>query len=151
MQDEKCQNIFSKYQRENGTVFTMLRALQHDFGYIPEKAVFWLADKTNIPVSRFYGAATYFKQFRLKPRGVHTVAVCCGTACHVRGAATITGRIRSDLSLAIGDDTTDNGHFTIETISCAGVCDEAPVIIVDDKVYGGVNPDSTMKILGNIN
>lgn len=151
MQEGKYQNIFDKYQREKGTVLTMLGDLQDDFGYIPEEAVFWLAAKTCIPASRFYGVTTCFKQFRLKPRGRHTVKVCCGAACHVKGAAAITSRIRADFNLSAGDDTTDDGRFTIENIGCAGICDQAPVLSVDDEVYSSLTPASTMETLNKIN
>jgi NADH:ubiquinone oxidoreductase subunit E len=151
MQEEKYQGIFDKYQQEKGTVTTMLGDLQDIFGYIPEEAVFWLVDKTHIPASRFYGVTTCFKRFRLKRRGRHTVKVCCGAACHVKGATTITSRIMADFSLETGDDTTDDGLFTIESTGCIGVCDQAPVITVDDEVYSGLNSDSAMEILNKIN
>jgi len=151
MQEEKYQNIFDTYQREKGTVLTILDDLQNDFGYVSEEAVFWLVDKTHIPASHFYGVITCFKKFRLKPRGRHTVKVCCGAACHVRGAATITSRIMADFNLADGDDSTDDGRFTVESTGCAGVCDQAPVIIVDDEIYSAVTPDSTMETLNKFN
>ncbi len=149
MQEDKYQVIFDKYQRDKGNVLTILDDLQQEFGFVPENAINWLTAKTNIPSSRFYGVSTYFKQFRLKPRGLHTVKVCCGAACHVKGAAAISMRIKSDLGLAAGDDTTDDGRFTIESISCAGACNEAPVVTVDDTMHGGLTPESTMKILAN--
>lgn len=151
MQEEQYHAILEKYQRENGTALTLLNDLQQQFGYIPEDAALWLSARTNIPASRFYGVTTCFKQFRLKPRGLHTVKVCCGAACHVKGAATISNRIKTDLGLAAGDDTTDDGLFTIETTSCAGICNEAPVITVDEKIYSGLTADATMEILEKIN
>ncbi len=151
MQEKEYQAVFDKYKQEKGTVLTMLNDLQDDLGYIPEEAVFWLADQTHIPASRFYGVTTCFKRFRLKPRGQHTVKICCGAACHVKGAATISSRIMMDFKLGLDDDTTDDGRFTIESIGCAGACDQAPVVTVDDEMHSAMTPDSTMKILDKIN
>ncbi|TBV82690.1 MAG: NAD(P)H-dependent oxidoreductase subunit E [Desulfobulbaceae bacterium] len=147
MQKKTYQDLLLKYHQEKGTVLTLLQDLQQEFGYIPEAAVFWLAAQTNIPASRFYGVTTYFKQFRLKPRGRHTVKICGGAACHVKGAVAISKRIRADLGLSAEDDTTADGLFTIESAGCAGVCNEAAVLSIDDQIYGGLTPDGAIKIL----
>lgn len=147
MLEKKCNQILKKYKKENGNVISILQDIQEAFGYIPEDAVLWFSEKLNIPASNFYGVATFYAQFYLKPRGKHIITACCGTACHVKGAENTISRIRSDLAIAEGEDTSDDGEFTIEKVACVGACSIAPVVIIDKKVYGNVTPDKASKIL----
>jgi NADH:ubiquinone oxidoreductase subunit E len=147
MIEKKYQRILDKYWKENGSVISVLQDMQEVFGYINEDAVNWFADKMNVPASNFFGVATFYSQFYLKPRGKNIVTACCGTACHVKGSETIINRMRADMAIAEGEDTTSDGQFTLENVACVGACSIAPVVIVNKKVYGGVTPDKASAIL----
>ncbi len=147
MSEKKCQNILDKYHNENGSVISILQDMQEVFGYIKEDTVNWFSEKLNIPASNFYGVATFYSQFYLKPRGKNIVTACCGTACHVKGSEAIINRMRADMAIAEGEDTTADGHFTLENVACVGACSIAPVVIVNKKVYGSVTPDKASAIL----
>jgi len=151
MIEKKCQAILEKYRKENGSVISILQDIQEDFGYIVEDAVSLLADELNIPASNFFGVATFYSQFYLKPRGKNIVTACCGTACHVKGADAIINRLRADMAIAEGEDTTADGEFTMENVACVGACSIAPVVIVNKKVYGGVTTEKASEILKNYN
>jgi NADH:ubiquinone oxidoreductase subunit E len=147
MIEEKCQKILDRYYEEKGSIISILQDVQEVFGYIPEDVVFWFAEKLNIPASNFFGVATFYAQFYLKPRGKHIITACCGTACHVKGAESIINRMRADLAIAEGEDTTPDGQFTLENVACVGACSIAPVVIVNKKVYGNMSPDKASKML----
>jgi NADH:ubiquinone oxidoreductase subunit E len=121
--------------------------VEETFGYIPEEVVFWFSKKLNIPASNFYGVATFYAQFHLRPRGKNVITACCGTACHVKGSDAIVNRVRADLAVAEGEDTTPDGQFTIETVACVGACSIAPVLIINNKVYGNMSPEKASKKL----
>ena len=119
--------------------------MQGEFGYIPEEAVYWFSEKTNVHASKFFGIATFYGQFHLNPRGQNIITACCGTVCHVKGADRIISRLRDKLSLKGGQDTTKDGMFTLETVNCVGACSIAPIVIVNDKVHGKMDPDKAVK------
>jgi len=147
MIEKKCQTILDTYHNENGSVISILQNMQEVFGYITEDAVNWFSEKLNIPASNFFGVATFYSQFYLKPRGKNIVTACCGTACHVKGSEAIINRMRADMAIAEGEDTTADGYFTLENVACVGACSIAPVVIVNKKVYGIVTPDKASAIL----
>ncbi|UCD34691.1 MAG: NAD(P)H-dependent oxidoreductase subunit E [Nitrospiraceae bacterium] len=147
MIEKKCQKILNTYHTENGSVISILQDMQEVFGYIREDAVEWFSAKLNIPASSFFGVATFYSQFYLKPRGKNIVTACCGTACHVKGSEAIINRMRADLAVAVGEDTTADGQFTLETVACVGACSIAPVVIVNKKIFGGVTPEKSSGIL----
>jgi NADH:ubiquinone oxidoreductase subunit E len=147
MIEQRCKPILEKYYREDGSIISILQDVQEEFGYIPEEAVFWFSDKLNIPASNFYGVATFYAQFHLRPRGKNLITACCGTACHVKGADAIINRIREELAMPEGEDTTHDQKFTLEEVACVGACSIAPVVIINKKVYGKGTPDKISKIL----
>jgi NADH:ubiquinone oxidoreductase subunit E len=145
--DNKCGPILEKYYIQKGSIISLLQDIQDTFGYIPEDVVFWFADKLNIPASHFYGVATFYAQFYLKPRGKNIITACCGTACHVKGASPMINRIGTDLGLGGGEGTTEDNQFTFETVACVGACSIAPVLIINKKVYGSMSPEKASKAL----
>ncbi len=147
MIEKTCQKIMDRYTKEKGSVVSILQDMQETFGYIREDAVELVAKKLNIPSSSFYGVATFYSQFYLKPRGKNIITACCGTACHIKGAEAIINRVRADLALPEGEDTTPDGKFTMESVACVGACSIAPVVIVNKKVYGGVTPEKASSII----
>jgi NADH:ubiquinone oxidoreductase subunit E len=147
MAEEKREQILQKYHKEKGSIISLLQDTQAMFGYIPEDMIFWLSNRLNIPASNFYGVATFYAQFYLKPRGENVLTVCCGTACHVKGSAAVISRIRDDLEIPMGEDTTEDTRFTLESVACVGACSIAPVLIANRKVYGKVTSDKVSGIL----
>jgi NADH:ubiquinone oxidoreductase subunit E len=99
----------------------------------------------NIAPSRFYGVATFYSQFRLKPTGKNKIVACCGTACHVRGAEKVINGLRKELDLPAGEDTTRDGQFTLEEVACLGTCSFAPIVLVNGAVRGKTTADSIVK------
>jgi NADH:ubiquinone oxidoreductase subunit E len=144
---EKLETIYSRYVEHQGSVTTVLQDIQGEFGYIPEETVHWFAKRSAIPVSRFFGVATFYKQFFLKPRGKNIITACCGTVCHVKGSDRVITRLQEELKLKKGEDTTADMQFTLETINCLGVCSVAPVVIINQKVHGQMTPDKMSKKL----
>ncbi len=138
---EKIKHDFSG-QREN--IIPMLQQVQHHIGYIPEIAMQEIAQHTRTPPATVFGVATFYEQFRLHPVGKHIVKVCRGTACHVKGADRIINEISNRFHLTPGQTSRDRS-FTVETVACFGSCAIAPVVVVDDKVKGRMNPSKTCK------
>ncbi len=149
MTGKKCEVILRKYKQEKGSIISILQNVQEAFGYVPEDVVFWFSEKLNIPASNFFGVVTFYAQFYLKPRGKHIITACCGTACHVKGSEPIINRMREELAIAEGEDTTADGQFTLENVACVGACSIAPVLIVNKRVYGSVTLDKASSILND--
>lgn len=145
--EKKYRKLLRKYYREEGNVISILQDMQEEFGYIPDEAVYWFAEELNIPASNFFGVATFYSQFHLKPLGRHVITACCGTACHVKGADPIIHRMKADLALAEGETTTPDMQFTLENVACIGACSMAPVIKVNKRIYGNVTPDRATELI----
>ncbi len=143
----ELEKIFTTYRDNPGATIPILQQLQESFGYLPEQAVNWIADKLGKPRSTFFGVATFYSQFHLKPRGKNIVTVCCGTACHVKGAEKIMDRIKRDLNLKEGQETTDDLMFTVDKANCVGACSIAPVVIQNKTVLGKGTPDKIARAL----
>ncbi|MCX7804099.1 MAG: NADH-quinone oxidoreductase subunit NuoE [Planctomycetota bacterium] len=122
-----------------GSIIPLLQKLQDAYGYLPKDAVLEVARRTGLPASRVFGVATFYAQFRLKPSGRHTIRVCRGTACHVRGSKELAEALMRHLKVEEGE-TSDDGRFTLETVACLGTCFLAPVMMVDSDYYGGMTP-----------
>ncbi len=150
--EKKCQKIVDRYNTESGSVVSLLQDIQETFGYIREDVVEWFSDELNIPASNFFGVATFYAQFYLKPRGENIITACCGTACHVKGSAPIIEKLRNDLKIPDGEVTSRNGKYTLESVACVGACSIAPVFIANKKVFGKLNAemaDNMIKGLDN--
>jgi NADH:ubiquinone oxidoreductase subunit E len=143
------ENILNKictdYEKHEGNIISLLQDIQNELGYIPEEAVLWFSKKLDIPASRFFGIATFYAQFHLSPRGKNIITTCCGTACHVKGSERLINGLMKELALPEGQQTTSDKEFTLEKVNCVGACSIAPVVIINDKVYGKVSADNLMK------
>lgn len=144
MQD-KLNKILENYKKHEGNLISLLQDIQCEFGYISEEAVNSLAKKTEIPASNFFGVATFYSQFHLKPRGKNIITACTGTACHVKGADKLITGIQKEIGLSAGEDTTMDMSFTLEKVNCVGACSIAPVVIVNSKVVGKASQDIIVK------
>jgi len=147
MSEDRCVSILERYYREKGSIISILQDVQEEFGYIPKDVVSWFSRRLNIPESNFYGVATFYAQFRLKPRGKNLITACRGTACHVKGADAIINRIKADLAIPDGEETTYDNNFTLEEVACVGACSIAPVLIINKKVHGKVTPEKASNLL----
>ena len=127
-------------------MIAMLQDIQGIHGYLPENDIIRVARHLGVPTSRVYGVATFYNQFRLTPLGKHVIRVCRGTACHVKGSLDILHILETELGISAGETTKDL-QFTIETVACIGACSIAPVIVIDDKYYGGLTSKSVYKLI----
>jgi len=139
--EKECQTILERYNTEGGSVVSLLQDIQETFGYIREDVIEWFSDELNVPASNFFGVATFYAQFYLKPRGENIVTACCGTACHVKGSAPIIEKLRNDLKIPEGEVTSKNGKYTLESVACVGACSIAPVFIANKKVFGKITTE----------
>ena len=143
---EKVKDITKKYKDMKGALIPVLHEVQKSFGYLPERALQVVSEELNISMSEIYGVSTFYSQFTLEPKGEHIIKVCLGTACYVKGAQDILERFSSVLEVEVGKTTSD-GKFTLEAARCLGACGLAPVLMVDDKVYGRLIPDDVIRII----
>ena len=144
---EQMAEITASYQGERGELIPILQKVQGRFGYLPVEAMVEVAKFLHMPESDVYGVATFYAQFKLTPIGRNTIKVCRGTACHVRGV----GRILSELERRLGTEpgeTTPDQEYTLETVACFGSCALAPVVVLNNTVYGRVTIEKAEQILG---
>lgn len=135
-----------RYDGAPGELIPLLQSAQDHFGYIPRRAINYIAEVTGIPESEVYGVITFYSQFRLQPMGKYVIRACAGTACHVSGASLIIETIEDELGIEV-DGTTEDGLFTLNTVACIGCCSLAPVIMINDETHGRLTPASLRKLL----
>ena len=131
---------------KDGALIEVLHRAQHIFGYLPKEVQTFVADKLNLPVSKVYGVVTFYSFFTTEPRGKNVINVCMGTACFVRGAGDVLKEFKKELSIKSGQ-TTEDMKFTLGSLRCVGACGLAPVLTINDKVYGHCTPDQVKSIL----
>ncbi len=131
---------------KDGALIEVLHRAQHIFGYLPKEVQTFVADKLNLPVSKIYGVVTFYSFFTTEPRGKNVINVCMGTACFVRGAGDVLKEFEKELSIKSGQ-TTEDMKFTLGSLRCVGACGLAPVLTINDKVYGHCTPDQVKSIL----
>lgn len=141
------QEILQKYPKgDKSNVIAILQDVQNLYGYLPEMVLQEVADFVGLSLSRVYGIATFYNQFRLTPLGENIIRVCRGTACHVSNSANILFNLETTLQIKAGQTTRDK-KFTLETVACIGACSIAPVITVNDDYYGRVTVKDIPSIL----
>ena len=133
-------------QNKEGSLIAVLHKAQNIFGYVPNEVQSFIAKKLNIPVSKVYGVVTFYSYFIIEPKGKYVINVCMGTACFVRGAGDIVEEMQKKLNIKIGETTSD-GKYTLDVLRCVGACGLAPVVTVNDKVYGHFTKDKVDKLL----
>lgn len=143
---EVLKNIIGEFKESGGSTIPLLQAIQERFGHIPEEAFQLIEDVVGTPSSTTYGVATFYAQFRLDPVGKHTIKVCDGTACHVKGSETVLNAMKDYLELK-GGDTTEDKLFTVEEVACLGCCSLAPVMMIDDTTYGQLTIEKMRKVI----
>ncbi len=138
--------ILDKHQRDEGLLVSILQDVQAEFNYLPQDALVAVSRGLSVPLSQVYSIATFFKAFSLKPKGRHSVHVCLGTACHVRGAVRILDRLEDDMGIKNGETTADL-KYTLETVNCVGACALGPIVVVDGEYAGQMNVDKVKPLL----
>lgn len=138
--------ILEEYKNQKGAVIPILQRTQEIYGYLPKPILKEISKRMRIPLSRIQGVATFYAQFHLKRRGRHLIRVCDGTACHVRGAMKTVDVIHEQLGTPPGGSSPDY-KYSLEIVYCLGSCGLAPVVVVDDKVFGQTEPDKLVRQL----
>jgi NADH-quinone oxidoreductase subunit E len=144
----KLENVLTKYKGEKGMLIQALLDVQREFNWIPHDSITIIAETLDVPQSRIYRIASYYKAMSLKPRGRHIVRVCLGTACHVRGGERIIDRVQEVLGISEGGTTPDM-KFTLERVNCLGCCALGPVMVVDGVYHGKVDAGKVSNLLNN--
>jgi len=147
MQDlQVIDQIVQNYQNTKTPLIYILKDVQKEFGFLSEPILTQVANATKLPLSEIYGVATFYSLFTVKPKGKHIVRCCNNAPCHVNGSKEVLEGIKTYLGVDMGETTVD-GMFTLEFTSCLGVCAVAPVMMVDDNVYGNLTPEKAIAIL----
>ncbi len=144
---EKINGIIEKNGKSQSALIPILQAVQSEYRYLPEEILTYIATALGIPTATVFGVATFYAQFSLEPKGKHVVRTCDGTACHVRGSMPVYEAIRKKVGLKDGKFTTQDLRFTVETVACLGACGLAPVLMVNDKVYGQMTAEAAEIII----
>jgi NADH:ubiquinone oxidoreductase subunit E len=142
----KADAVIAEHRDIPGSLITVLRLCQDIAGYFPLDLIRHIADGMELPVSKVYGVVSFYSTFSLKPKGRHTVRVCTGTACYVRGVREVLDRVEHRFGVKAGG-TCESGRFSLEPVRCLGACGLAPVMVVDRDTHGGVTPDTACEIL----
>lgn len=138
--------LVTKWKDKQGNLIMILHELQNHYGYVPREASLQLSKILDVPLARIYEVTTFYNFFKLEAPGKHKIAVCMGTACYLKGAPQILNEIKNILNVEEGK-TTKDGLFYLDMVRCLGCCGLAPVMMIDDKVYGKVKKDQVMEIL----
>lgn len=143
---QKLDEVINQYKGKPGGLIPVLHQAQLIFGYLPKEVQIKVAEELDVPLSEVYGVVTFYSFFSQKPKGKHTIGVCLGTACYVKGAAEIVEALEENLGIKVGD-TTENGEFSLMVTRCVGACGLAPVLTIGEDVYGRLSPDKIPEII----
>jgi NADH-quinone oxidoreductase subunit E len=151
MMESKIEHVLVRYpEGDRGFLIPILQEVQEFYGFISSEVVDEIATFTKVPPGEIYGVASFYAQFRFTQPGKHTVQVCLGTACHVRGSERILELLEHQLNIKSGETTAD-GLFSLERAACFGCCALAPVAMVDKDVHGRISSVKAQKLLGRYN
>ena len=145
-QEKALRKVIAEHRSDRGCLMPILHKAQEIYGYLPAEVQTLIAEELNIPLAEVYGVATFYTQFSLQPKGKHRISVCLGTACYVKGSDKILAAVERELRISCGECTPD-GRFSIDSCRCVGACGLAPVMIVDDDVYGRLTEKDVPEIL----
>lgn len=146
-QAQQLTSLIAEHKGEKGALMPVLQGAQEIYGYLPIEVQKQVSLGLDIPLEEIYGVATFYSQFNLNPKGKYRISVCMGTACYVKGAGEILARLEERLGIGSGGCTPD-GNFSLDACRCIGACGLAPVLTVNDDVYGRLTVDDVDKILG---
>ncbi|MCK5773865.1 MAG: NAD(P)H-dependent oxidoreductase subunit E [Thermoplasmata archaeon] len=143
----KVEEVLSRHSSDSSSLVPVLEDLNEEFNHLPEMVLRCVSQLMEVPLSQVYNVATFFTAFTLTPRGKHTIKVCLGTACHVRGAPRVLDEVKLQLGIEPGE-TTEDGMFTLETVNCLGTCALGPVVVLDEE-YHMVTPGKFGDLIEN--
>jgi len=146
----KLDSIIKKFKGKPGGLIPVLEEAQVALEFIPIAVQKRIASGLNLPLSRVYGVVTFYSFFTMTPRGKHTVRVCLGTACYVRGGKALTDALEKQFGIKQGETTADR-MFTLESVRCLGACGLGPVVVVDEDVHGRLKPGKVKEVLSQYN
>ncbi len=145
-QEAELKAVIEKYKTVQGNLMPVLQQAQGIYGYLPYEVQLMISEGLGISLAEVYGVATFYSQFNLSPRGKYQIGVCMGTACYVKNARDVFERLKIELGIDDGQCTSD-GLFSLTATRCLGCCGLAPVMMVNDDVYGRLTPDQIKGIL----
>lgn len=146
VREQKLQEVFEKYKDTEGALIPVLHEAQEIYGYLPLEVQVMVSEGLGISLAEIYGVVTFYTQFSLKQKGKFKIQVCMGTACYVKGSNLILDKMKEKLGIHVGDCTED-GKFSLDATRCIGACGLAPVIMINDDVYGRLSADEVEGIL----
>lgn len=144
--NKKLLEIINKYKSDKSNLIQVLHEAQDLYGYLPLDVQKEISINMGIPMAEIYGVVTFYSRFSLEPKGKYNIAVCLGTACHVKGSSNILSKIKEKLGIDVGQITPD-GKFSLEATRCIGACGLAPVFTVNEEVYGKATVEMADKII----
>lgn len=142
--------IVDKYNEKRTALISILHDVQDRYKYLPEEALRMVASRLKMDINEIYGVVTFYKSFSLVPKGKHSITLCMGTACHVRGGPRILKELKSLLHIEPGQTTPDK-QFSLNVVNCLGVCAIGPVMMVDQKFYGEMTPMKAKRVIEKLN
>lgn len=145
-QELQLKEVIAAHKEQLGCLMPVLQQAQEIYGYLPIEVQAIVAEGLGISLSEVYGVATFYSQFRLNPKGIYRISICLGTACYVKGAAKILEAVERKLGIQAGECTPD-GLFSLESCRCVGACGLAPVMMINDEVFGRMTPEQVPVIL----
>ena len=145
-QEAKLMEIIANHKGQDGALIPVLHEAQALYGYLPIEVQEMISDGLGVPMSEIYGVVTFYTQFTTEPKGEYHIAVCLGTACYVKGSGVIIDKIKEKLGIDVGGCTPD-GKFSLEATRCIGACGLAPVLTINDEVYGRLETDDVDQVL----
>jgi len=143
------EQVIDEIIKKNGSasLIVLLQEVQSHYRYLPEEAIVLLGKKLEVPLSKIFTLATFYRSFSLKPRGKNIIKVCLGTACHVKSGTNLFEKAQRDLSLSEEEMTTGDLTFTLEKVRCLGCCSLAPVVRINEDTYGSMTQEKLSKVL----
>lgn len=147
---DELETYISSLTEKKGALIPVLHKAQNLFGYLPKEVQLFICEKLDVPTSKIYGVVSFYSFFTMKPRGQFVINICTGTACFVRKADAVVKEFEKHLKVSVGE-TSKDGLYTLEALRCVGACGLAPVVIVNDKIYGHVEKKDVKKILAEYN
>lgn len=145
-QEAQLKQFMEEHKNEGGAIMPVLQYAQEIYGYLPREVQIMVAEGLDVPLEKIYGVSTFYSQFALTPKGQYNISVCLGTACYVKGSGLLIEKIQERLGIA-PEECTPDGRFSLTACRCIGACGLAPVLTVNDDVYGRLTPDDIDGIL----
>ncbi len=145
-QEAQLKKVIEAHKDQKGAAIPVLHEAQEIYGYLPLEVQEMIADGLNVPLAEIYGIVTFYAQFSLNPKGRFQIGVCLGTACYVKGSGDILNKVKEILNIEVGECTPD-GKFSLDATRCIGACGLAPVMTINDDVYGRLTVDEVPGIL----